>query len=341
MRRIPFQTLYDEFYRVLREAGFSDERAELCARLFAENQRDGVYSHGLNRFAGFVSGIKTKQIDIEAQPEKVQSLGLVEQWDGKMGVGLINAEICMGRAINMAQAHGMGCVGLKNTNHWMRGGAYALQAADAGCIGLCWTNTTTLMPPWGSAEIKVGNNPLAIAVPRAEGHILLDMAMSQYSNGKLEVLQRRNQQLPFPGGYDQDGDLTQNPGAILDSKRALPIGYWKGSGLALVLDMMATLLSGGQSTLQIGQQPDEYAVSQVFIAIDVTSLVGQEMLNKTLDAIVQDLQSDGDRSSRRSNGLRWNELTSQNLTYTAVPQFVIFLKLLFNLSCHLSRPGRF
>jgi 3-dehydro-L-gulonate 2-dehydrogenase len=75
MQRIPFQTLYDEFNRVLMKAGFSDERAALCARLFAENQRDGVYSHGLNRFPGFVTGIKLKQIDIHARPEKVESLG--------------------------------------------------------------------------------------------------------------------------------------------------------------------------------------------------------------------------------------------------------------------------
>ncbi len=291
MQRIPFQTLYDEFYRVLTKAGFSAERAALCARLFAENQRDGVYSHGLNRFLGFVAGIKGKQIDIHAQPEKVASLGGVEQWDGKMGVGLVNAQACMGRAIELAQEHGLGCVGLRNTNHWMRGGAYALQAADAGCIGICWTNTTTLMPPWGSAEIKIGNNPLAIAVPRAEGHILLDMAMSQYSNGKLEVLSRQGEQLPLPGGYDRDGALTLDPGAILETKRALPIGYWKGSGLALVLDLMATVLSGGQSTHEIGQQGDEYAVSQVFIAIDVASLMGQSVLNETVEAIIRDFHT--------------------------------------------------
>ena len=291
MQRVPFQSLYDEFYRLLTEVGLSDERAELCAWLFAENQRDGVYSHGLNRFPGFVSGMKTKQIDFHASPEKVESLGVVERWDGKMGIGLVNAHTCMKRAIELAREHGMGCVGLRNTNHWMRGGAYGLQAADAGCIGMCWTNTTPLMPAWGSAEKKIGNNPMAIAVPRAEGHILLDMAMSQYSNGKLEVLRRQGKQLPLPGGYDSEGELTLDPGAILDSRRALPIGYWKGSGLALVLDMMAAIISGGQSTHKIGQQGSEYAVSQVFIAIDATSLMGEAVLNETVEGIIQDFHA--------------------------------------------------
>ncbi len=290
MKRVPFQTLHDEFYRVLTRVGFTNERAVLCARLFSENQRDGVYSHGLNRFLGFVEGLRNKQIDFRVQPQKIASFGALERWDGKMGVGLINAHFAMKRAMELARIHAIGCVGLSNTNHWMRGGAYALQAANAGYIGICWTNTTALMPPWGSAEKKIGNNPIAIAIPRADGHILLDMAMSQYSNGKLEVLKRQDKPLPFPGGYDEKGNLTVEPGKILYSQRALPIGYWKGSGLALVLDMMAAVVTGGQATHNIVQQGSEYAVSQVYIAINATELMGQAGLKETVDAIIEDLR---------------------------------------------------
>lgn len=291
MPRVPFQTLYDEFYRVLSAVGFTGDRAKLCAKLFAENQRDGVYSHGLNRFPGFVSGLESKQIDYHTQPEKIDSFGALEQWDGNMGVGLVNAHISMQRAMELADENTIGCVGLSNTNHWMRGGAYALQAAEAGYIGICWTNTTRLMPPWGSADKKIGNNPLAIAIPREEGNILLDMAMSQYSNGKLEVLKLQQKQLPLPGGYDTQGNLTIDPSEILTTQRAVPIGYWKGSGLALVLDSMAAIISGGQATHQIGNQSSEYAVSQVYIAIAATGIVGQSMLNDTVDAIINDFHT--------------------------------------------------
>ena len=291
MIRVPFQVLSDEFYRVLTVVGFDGERAKLCATLFAENQRDGVYSHGLNRFPGFVSGLQSKQINFRAEPEKIESFGALERWDGKMGAGLVNAHICMQRALDLAETHSLGCIGLSNTNHWMRGGAYALQAAEADYIGICWTNTTQLMPPWGSAEKKIGNNPLAIAVPRVGGHILLDMAMSQYSNGKLEVLKLQGKQLPLPGGYDTEGNLTVEPSEILDSQRALPIGYWKGSGLALVLDTMAAVISGGQATHQIGKQKSEYAVSQVFIAINATEMMGQSVLNETVEAIINDFHT--------------------------------------------------
>ena len=291
MIRVPFRTVQDELYRVLASIGFTGERGMLCARLFAENQRDGVYSHGLNRFPGFVEGLASKQIDFRAKPEKTESFGALERWDGKMGVGLVNAHFCMQRATELADVHGIGCVGLSNTNHWMRGGAYALQAAEAGYIGICWTNTTRLMPPWGSAEKKIGNNPMAIGVPRKEGHILLDMAMSQYSNGKLEVLKLQGKELPLSGGYDANGALTVDPGEILDSERPLPIGYWKGSGLALVLDTMASVISGGQATYEIGNQVSEYAVSQVYIAMNASGMMGREVLNETVAAIIDDFHT--------------------------------------------------
>lgn len=292
--RVSFEALKDAFYKALKKAGLSDERADICAQLFTENQRDGVYSHGLNRFPGLISKIQSGQIDVHAQPECVKALGVVEQWDGKMGIGLLNAQIAMGRAIEIAKENGMGCVGLKNTNHWMRAGAYGLQAADAGCIGMCWTNTTVLMPPWGAEEKRIGNNPMVMTIPRADGHLLLDMAMSQYSNGKLEILKQRGEDLPLAGGYDAEGNLTCDPGAILDSKRALPIGYWKGSALAVMLDILAAVISGGQSTHEIGAQGDEYAVSQTFIALDVTSLVGQDVREQIVNGVVNDLQAVGE-----------------------------------------------
>src|SRR6202165_5100698 len=133
----------------------------------------------------------------------------------------------------------------------MRGGSYGWQAADAGVIGVCWTNTMPNLPPWGASEPRLGNNPLVIAVPRAEGHIVLDMAMSQFSYGTLESFRMRGEQLPVTGGFDLDGKLSSDPGAIEASRRPLPIGYWKGSGLSLMLDMLAALLSGGQATHQI------------------------------------------------------------------------------------------
>ncbi|WP_051689444.1 3-dehydro-L-gulonate 2-dehydrogenase [Pelobacter seleniigenes] len=274
IQRLPFAQIQQELSRILLELGLATDKAQRCAEIFTQNSCDGVASHGLNRFPAFVEAIKSGLVDIKAESERVSFFGAMEQWDGQRGIGLLNAERAMQRALHLAREHGIGCVGLRNTNHWMRGGTYGLLAAEAGCIGICWTNTMALLPPWGAAEKKIGNNPLVIAIPNGESPILLDMAMSQFSNGKLEVLRRRGEQLPLVGGYDQNGDLTTDPDAILQSRRALPIGFWKGSGLAFALDLLAALISAGDTTTEISRRGPETGVSQVFIAIDSISRAG-------------------------------------------------------------------
>jgi LDH2 family malate/lactate/ureidoglycolate dehydrogenase len=84
-------------------------------------------------------------------------------------------------------------------------------------------------------------------VPAKEGHVVLDMAMSQYSYGKLQVTRLKHQKLPYPGGFNANGDLTDDPEAIEETRRLLPMGYWKGSGFAILLDIISSLLSGGLS----------------------------------------------------------------------------------------------
>lgn len=287
--RIPFEKIKSVLEGILLTYGLSDVNADRVAHIFTENSCDGVASHGLNRFPTFIEAIQKGVVNVDRVAEKVNSFGAIEQWNGNNGIGPLNAEKAMQRAVELSRKFGLGCVGLRNNNHWMRGGTYGLQAADAGCIGICWTNTIALMPAWGGVETKIGNNPMIFSVPHGDNPVLLDMAMSQFSNGKLQVLQRRGQELPIYGGYNKDGELTKDPGEILDSKHALTIGYWKGSGLALALDLIATLLAGGDSSKEISEREVETGVSQVFIAIDIESKLGAAYVNDRVETIVQDL----------------------------------------------------
>jgi 3-dehydro-L-gulonate 2-dehydrogenase len=282
---IPFEKLKAEFNRVLLSLNFNEERAEQCAQIFAENSRDGIYTHGLNRFPTFVQYIKQNLVIADAMPTKTGAFGALEQWDGHLGPGMLNARFCMDRAISLAKENFISCVAIKNTSHWMRGGTYGWQAAEAGMIGICFSNTIANMPPWGGIDPRLGNNPLIIAVPRNDGHIVLDMAISQYSIGKLNLYKSKGETLPLPGGYDQDGKLSTDPSAILESARVLPVGFWKGSGLSLALDLLATVLSQGQSTATVTNNGSESGVSQVFIAIkpmgDQTEKLVEEIIAYT------------------------------------------------------------
>jgi len=314
--RISYQEIYDNLLRVLRKVGFATDRAELCARLFADTSRDGVYPHGLNRFPRFIETIRNGIVDLQARPQMVDSHGAFERWDGRRGPGNLNAHECMSRAIALAREHGIGCVALRNTNHWMRGGSYGWQAADAGVIGICWTNTMPNLPPWGASEPRLGNNPLVIAVPRPEGHIVLDMAMSQFSYGTLELYRTRGEELPVIGGFDLDGNLTRDPGAIEASRRPLPIGYWKGSGLALMLDLLAAVLSGGHATHQINPAVlQESLLSQMFIAFDLPSIDKASATAELINQIIKFVQApdSSDNGEARYPGQRTLEIRRQNL----------------------------
>lgn len=290
MIRVSYQEVFETLVRILERLGFTHDRAGRCARLFTDSSCDGVNSHGVDRFPRFVRGITRGLVDIHATPQLVSAHGPLERWEGRRGPGNLNAYQCMNRAIELCRGHSMGCVALGNTNHWMRGGSYGWQAAEAGVIGICWTNTMPNLPPWGASDPRVGNNPLVIAVPRRDGHVVLDMAMSQFSYGALASYRARGELLPLDGGFDSHGRLTRDPGAIEASARPLPIGYWKGSGLALMLDLLANLLSGGLATHQVAADPElESNLSQVFIALDY-SVFHDELSDRRIDGIIQSLQ---------------------------------------------------
>lgn len=291
MIRVPYENLLQEFDRVMRKVGFSPDRAKLIAQVFAENSRDGIASHGYNRVLFFADSVQRGYVNVEAEPRLVARFGVWEQWDGQLGAGIMNALACTDRAMELARTHGIGCVALRNTNHWLRPGKYGWRAAEAGFAFICWTNTIPNMPPWGSVEPRIGNNPIVLAVPRESGPVVLDIAMSQFAFGQLELYRLRDQELPVPGGYDAQGHLTTNASAILESERPLPIGYWKGSGLALMLDLLATLMSGGSSSYQLGQQSHEYGVSQVYLAIDINQAASQATVNKIVTEILDSLQT--------------------------------------------------
>jgi len=267
LMEVSYDAMKAEFKRILLSLSFTEEKSESCAGIFASNSLDGVYSHGINRFPVFVKYVKEGLIRVDAEPMLIEQTGLIEKWDGHSGPGMYNATKAMDRAIALAKTNGIGCVTIKNTNHWMRGGTYGWQAADAGCVGICFTNTIANMPPWGGKEPRLGNNPLVIAIPRDKGHIVLDMAMSQFSYGKLQEYQLKNKQLPVPGGYDEQGNLTQDPSLIVTSRRALPVGFWKGAGFSFVLDVLLTGLTGGRSTFQITSGGEETGVTQFFLCL--------------------------------------------------------------------------
>lgn len=292
--RVFYQDMKQEFQRVLMKKGVDMQSAETAAKMFADTSADGVYSHGYLRFPRVIEYIDKGYIDVNAKPETVAAFGAAERWNGHLGLGNLNAKMAMDRAIELAGKFGIGIVTIYNTNHWMRGGTYGWQAADAGCIGICWTNTCPNMPAWGALDSHIGNNPFIIAIPRKNGeHVVVDTAMALYSYGKLETCRLNNTQLPYPGGFDENGQLTCDPAAIEATRRVLPIGYWKGSGMSIALDLAANMMALGRTVTKVGQEcEDEYGLTQVLIAI-APELLNQDpdAADRLMEETLQDIQS--------------------------------------------------
>ena len=167
----------------------------------------------------------------------------MEVWDGRFGPGPLIAEQAMGRAVALAARHGIACVSVRCTNHWLRPGRYGLAAADAGMAAILFTNTSGNMPAWGRRRPPPGQQPHRPRHPPQKGP-----HPRRYGDEPVRLRQaggRRplGQKTAHPRGFDQDGNLTDDPAAILDSHRILPTGYWKGAAMSLALDCMTAALS--------------------------------------------------------------------------------------------------
>ena len=285
---------YDDLYSLMKEKlighNCPENLATRVANNMASSSRDGVLSHGVYRFERLIKMIDSGVVKPANRPTLVRSLGAFEVWDGNSGLGNTNAEDMINRAIEMADKYGIGCTSLIHTNHWMRGGAFGAIAAEKGYAAICWTNTIANMAPWGALDNAIGNNPLVMAVPYHDSYVLYDGAMSQFSYGALEKAMIADKKLSVPGGFDEEGKLSNDPKEITKTGRVLPMGFWKGSSLSILMDMIVSSISGGYCVPDIknqGNTPEtETNLSQIFIVLKVDNkTISDETISRIVDEI--------------------------------------------------------
>ena len=267
--------------------------AKRFAEIFAGNSLDGVYSHGMNRYPRYLSDMESGLCDAKVtQAERVSGLGGLEVWDAHFGVGPLIAQQMAERAIELAGTHGIACVALRNNSHWLRAGRYGLMMADAGMMGLCMTNTCMNLVAYGAKEPSTGNNPITIAIPRRAGSMVMDMAVSQYAFGKLEIMAQEGGMLDTPCGYDTDGNLTNDPQKIVESGLMTPMALWKGSALSIMIDLMVSMLSLGRTSLAIGTPADgEKGMSQMFVCMNPAAVIDMDKAEAQMEKTIAFLNS--------------------------------------------------
>ncbi|MFT4172924.1 MAG: Ldh family oxidoreductase [Rhodocyclaceae bacterium] len=271
--RIPYDRLCERLSETLQAHGVPADIAALEARVMAEADLHETPSHGVRMLPNLLKAFAEGRAQPNPPLSWPRDLGAMCVLDGHNGPGRYVAITAMQAAIDRAKRFGIGACVAIHTTHWGRAHAYALHAARAGVIGLCSTNAVNSMAAWGSAAPVIGNNPIAIGIPRANADaVVLDIAMSQAAVGKVTTWLREGRELPAGWGVDATGKPTTDPKAIL-AGAVSPMGGHKGAGLALMMEFMTAALGGGLfgHELDGGRTSLECETSKIFIALDVAA----------------------------------------------------------------------
>jgi len=290
-RKVNANNLRTFTQQVFQVAGVSREDAETAAAVMIEANLCGVDSHGVRMLPGYITLIRNGKINPRGQIKVIKETPVIAHLDGNLALGSVVGVHAMQRAVEKAKTSGVGLILVRNSTHWGRPAYYSTLAARRGCIGICFVNTESNMPPWGAKEPKIGNNPLSIGAPRASGEpVVLDMAMSQAAWSKIVMYSQEMRKAPLGWGLDEEGRPTDDPAAILKSKRMVPMGQHKGSGLSLMIDIMTGILSGGKYCGELSEegkgQPWATGYSQAFIAIDIASFIPLNEFQRRVDELV-------------------------------------------------------
>lgn len=259
--------------RLYRAAGLSEKAAATMAGALVSADLQGLPSHGVMQSEAYLARLRDGTITTAERATIVVDREASVVLDAGDMLGHLAADQAMALAVERARRFGTATVAVRNGAHLGAAGRYALAAARAGCVGIAMANTRPIMPAPGGAEKMVGTNPLAIAIPTAEEpHIVLDMATTEGSVGKLRIADKAGTPIPPTWAVAADGSPTTDPKVAL-AGMLLPSGGAKGFGLSFVIDLLAGLLaSGNWGDAVNGMREDAsrpIGCSHLFIAIDV------------------------------------------------------------------------
>lgn len=285
--RIDSAALQNLATRVFCHAGVPLQDAEPASRILVEADMMGVGTHGVMRLDGYAARLCSGGMNRNARiavDRRGPSLALV---DGDNGLGPAVGSRALAEALDLARETGLAYVGCRNSNHFGALASYAVQACDAGFVFFGGTNASTTICPWGGRQARLGNNPMSIAAPCRDGlHFILDMAMSVVARGKIRAARDAGLAIPDTWAVDADGFPATDPVRAL-AGFLMPVGGYKGSGLAMAIDILAGVLTGGRFLSDISswsEQPDmPSGVGHFFVLIDPDRLVGRENFASAMD----------------------------------------------------------
>lgn len=274
--KISYEKLIDITTRILEGYVISPD-ANLIAKVLVEADAMGISSHGVAKLPGYIKtydmGLVSASTDMLLLNETLSAAN----YDAGNGWGQVAADLAMRKAVEKARQTGVGVVGVRNSNHFGVTAYYTNIAAEVGCIGFAITNTAAVVVPFGSLEPSLGTNPIAISIPRGNGQdpVVLDIATSNAARGKIIRAAEMGQEIPADWAVTKEGRETRNAQEALEGY-LLPMAGAKGSGLAMMVDILCGVMTGAGFGTQIPRmfQPGKpQNLGHLFGAVDIKAFM--------------------------------------------------------------------
>ncbi|OHX67041.1 Ldh family oxidoreductase [Flammeovirga pacifica] len=300
---VSFEKLFSFSKNVFLAMGCPEEDANLAANVLLSADLRGVDSHGVARLIGYVRLWEAGRINPTPNIKVIHETPSTATIDGDAGLGLVVAPKAMQIAIDKSENVGSGWVSVKNSNHYGIAGYHAMMALQHDMIGLSMTNASPLVSPTFSKERLLGTNPIAMAIPAGkEPAFVADFATTTAANGKLEILQRKQEDAPIGWVQDNVGNPSTDAAALKSGGALLPLGSdrvrssHKGFCLGSMVDILSAVLSGAGygpwappfvSFLPLPEDPVGEGLGHFFGAMRVDAFRPKEDFKSHMDNWIQ------------------------------------------------------
>jgi L-2-hydroxycarboxylate dehydrogenase (NAD+) len=269
--------------------GLSPEDAGCVAECLLEADLRGLASHGVSRIPIYTRRLRLKLVNPKPDLKLTAIAPAAAHLDGGNGMGFVVARRAMAEAVERARACGIGMVMAMNSNHFGMAASYLLQALGASMAAIVFTNASPAMPVWGGRTAFLGTSPLAMAVPGGEVPLVLDMATSVAARGKIRRAAQRKETIPSGWALDPEGRPTTDAQAAYEGV-VLPLGGPKGSGLSLLMEALAGVMSGAAFGGGVKDQYKDFETPQnvghMFIAMRPELFTGQDAYKARMSELI-------------------------------------------------------
>ena len=281
---------------LLEAASVPQADARLVADSLVEANLRGVDSHGVQHLSVYMERIRHGVVELHPTFPVLSEDRGTALLDGQNSLGQVAAMRAMELAIDKARDAGIGLVGVRKTNHCGMLAYFTMRAMREGMVGFATCNGPVVMAPWGGKDKMLSNNPICFAIPTGDQPpIVLDMANSVAAKGKIYAARDKGERIPEGWALDKHGRSTMDPSAALDGGSLLPVGGYKGYGLALVMDVLAGLMTGSAPSQGVASLHHDLSrgmeLGLLMGALNVESFVPLATFQRIVDEYVQQVRS--------------------------------------------------